>query len=142
MKLPLPTLDLATQLLEFDVWITPSLGEIRDTERFRDELSAVARTFESLGIASQQFKDAKDCQPSVIADVFVGLTKGLPADQALEMLQSLASVLFLVTGKSDNNAKCQLPLFLRDKARWEAIPSVRRAKGRGRSFKPCRYQGN
>ncbi len=130
MKLPLPTLDLATQLLEFDVWITPSLGEIRDTERFRDELSAVARTFESLGIASQQFKDAKDCQPSVIADVFVGLTKGLPADQALEMLQSLASVLFLVTGKSDNNAKCQLPLFLRDKARWEAIPSVRRAKGR------------
>lgn len=130
MKLPLPTLDLATQLLEFDVWITPSLGEIRDTERFRDELRAVAQTFESLGIASQQFKDVKDCQPSVIADVFVGLTKGLPADRALETLQSLASVLFLVTGKSDNNAKCQLPLFLRDKARWDAIPSVRLARGR------------
>jgi hypothetical protein len=130
MKLPLPTLDLASQLLEFDVWITPSLGEIRDTERFRNQLGAVARIFEALGTASQQFKDVKNCQPSVIADVFVGLTKGLPADGALETLQSLASVLFLVTGKSDNNAKCQLPLFLRDRARWDAIPSVRRAGGR------------
>jgi len=132
MKLPLPTLDLTTQLVEFDVWITPSLGEIRDTERFRDELRVVVQTFESLGIASQQFKDVKDCRPSVIADVFVGLTKGVPTDRALVMLQSLASVLFLVTGKSDNNAKCQLPLFLRDKASWDAIPSVRRVRGQSR----------
>ena len=130
MKLPLPTLDLATQLLEFDVWITPSLGEIRDTERFREELAAVIQTFEALGVASQQFKDVKDCQPSVIADVFVGRIRGVPAEQALVTLQSLASVLFLVTGKSNNNAKCQLPLFLRDKARWEALPTVRRARSR------------
>ncbi len=130
MKLPLPTLDLATQLLEFDVWITPSLGEIRDTDRFREELAAVIQTFESLGVASQRFKDVKDCQPSVIADAFVGRIHGMPARQALETLRSLASVLFLVTGKSDNNAKCQLPLFLRDKARWNAMPSVRRARGR------------
>ena len=26
MKLPLPTLDLRSQLLEFDIWITPTLG--------------------------------------------------------------------------------------------------------------------
>jgi hypothetical protein len=130
MKLPLPTLDLATRLVEFDVWITPSLGEVRDTERFRDELRVVVQTFESLGTASGQFKDVKDCQPSVIAEVFVGLTKGIPTERALEVLQSLASVLFLVTGKSDNNAKCQLPLFSRDKARWGAIPIVRRVKGR------------
>ena len=130
MKLPLPTLDLATQLLEFDVWITPSLGEIRDTERFRDELGAVVQIFEALGIASQQFRAIKDCQPSEIADVFVGIARRLPADQALKTLQSLASVLFLVTGKSDNNVKCQLPLFLRDKARWDAIPTVRRVRGR------------
>jgi len=128
MKLPLPRLDLSAQLLEFDVWITPSLGEIRDTDRFRDELTAVVQTFESLGLASQQFKDMKDCQPSAIADVFIELTRDLPPEAALGTLQSLASVLFLVTGKSDNNAKCQLPLFLRDKARWEAIPIVRQVK--------------
>ena len=141
MKLPLPTLDLATQLLEFDVWITPSLGEIRDTERFRDELGAVVKSFEALGIASQQFRAIKDCQPSEIADVFVGIARRLPADQALKTLQSLASVLFLVTGKSDNNVKCQLPLFLRDKARGTL--SQRSAEsGGGFSFKPCRPQGN
>lgn len=130
MKLPLPVLNLTTQLLEFDVWITPSLGEIRDTDRFREELASVVQTFESLGIASQQFKDVKDCQPSVIAEVFVRITRGKPADEAIQTLQSLASVLFLVTGKSDNNAKCQLPLFLRDRARWDTIPSVRRGKGK------------
>lgn len=149
MKLPLPTLNLAAQLLEFDVWISPSLGEIRDTERFREELAAVIQTFESLGVASQHFKDVKDCQPSVIADVFVGKIHGMPAEQALETLQSLASVLFLVTGKSDNNAKCQLPLFLRDKARWDAMPMVRRTGGRRqlqnvpipRELKPDKYMG-
>ena len=99
MKLPLPRLDLSTQLLEFDVWITPSLGEIRDTDRFRDELTAVVQTFESLGLASQQFKDMKDCQPSAIADVFIELTRDLPPEAALGTLQSLASVLFLVTGQ-------------------------------------------
>jgi hypothetical protein len=129
MKLPLPALDLTTQLLEFDVWITPSLGEIRDTKRFREELNAVVQTFESLGIASQEFKDIKDCQPAVIAAVFAELTKGVSFVEAMRTLQSLASVLFLVTGKSDNNAKCQLPLFLRDTARWNTIPSVRRVKG-------------
>jgi hypothetical protein len=128
MKLPLPRLDLRTQLLEFDVWITPSLGEVRDTKRFRDELLAVIRTFEALGVASQQFKDAKDCTPAAISDVFFDLIRGSAPAKAIETLLPLASVLFLVTGKSDNNAKCQLPLFLRDKARWTSLPSVRRNK--------------
>jgi len=34
MKLPSCNLDLETELSEFDVWITPSTGEIRDTDRF------------------------------------------------------------------------------------------------------------
>lgn len=130
MKLPLSSLDLTTQLLEFDVWITPSLGEIRDTERFRDELKAVIQTFELLGASSQQFKKVKDCHPSAIANVFVEKIKGLTPDQMLKCLQPLAAVLFLATGKSDNNAKCQLPLFLRDKARWETLPCVHGTKGR------------
>ena len=132
MKLPLPTLDLRSQLLEFDIWITPSLGEVRDTKRFRDELQSVIRTFEALGIASKQFKDAKDCKPSAIVDVFFDLIQGLTSDKVIETRLPLESVLFLVTGKSDNNAKCQFPLFLRDKARWENLPTVRRTKNKPR----------
>lgn len=128
MKLPLPKLDLRTQLLEFDIWITPSLGEVRDTKRFRDELRAVVQIFEALGVASHQFNDAKDCRPSAIVDVFFDLIRGQTPDKVMETLLPLASVLFLVTGKSDNNAKCQFPLFLRDKARWDALPIVRRTR--------------
>lgn len=129
MKLPIPTLPLATQLSEFDVWITPSVGEIRDTDRFKDEMEAVVKTFEAIGGATDKFKDVKGCQPIAIADTFLDLTRGKSEAQAGADLEALASVLFLVTGKSDNNAKCQLPLFLRDKARWDSFPSIRRRKG-------------
>ena len=38
-------------------------------------------------------------------------------------------MLFLVTGRSDNNAKCQLPIFLRDHARWRTLPMGREVGG-------------
>ncbi len=130
MKLPLPTLTLAAQLLEFDVWITPSLGEVRDTDKFKEQMESIAGTFEAIGEANNNFKDAKDCQPGQIADTFVSLTQDKELDDAKAILESLAAVLFLVTGKSDNNVKCQLPLFLRDQAKWENLPAVRRKGGR------------
>ena len=129
MKLIIPSLSLATQLLEFDVWITPSLGEIRDTDKFKEQMEAVVSTFDAIGKATENFKNVKDCQPLAIADAFIDLTRGKSKEEAGAILEALASVLFLVTGKSDNNAKCQLPLFLRDKARWENLPVVRTRKG-------------
>jgi len=56
MKLPLPdsTTDLATKLAEFDIWVTPSLGEIRDTDRFREELDKVASVFDVLAETTNQ----------------------------------------------------------------------------------------
>lgn len=130
MKLPITTMPLASQLLEFDVWITPFLGGIRDTERFKVQMEAVVRTFEAIGEATEKFKDVKDCRPSAIADTYVKLTTDKDEAQAGTILEALAAVLFLVTGKSDNNAKCQLPLFLRDHARWESLPGVRKKQGK------------
>lgn len=128
MKLPIPALPPATQLLEFDVWITPSLGEIRDTAKFKEQMEAVVRTFEAIGGVSDGFKDLKDCDPVAIADSFIDLTREKTEKEAVAIFGALASVLFLVTGKSDNNAKCQLPLFLRDEARWDSFPVVRKRK--------------
>lgn len=122
MKLPIPELDLATQLAEFDVWITPSLGEIKDTEKFRQQLDGVVRVFEILDASTQHFADARHCQPAAISAHFIARIQSLPDAEARMLLESLATVLFLVTAKSDNNAKCQFPLFLRDHARWKAIP--------------------
>ncbi len=129
MKLPIPVLDLKTQLLEFDVWITPSLGEITETEKFREQLQRVVRVFEIIDEATQHFADLRHCQPSAISAHFVECIQALPDDQTRELLESLAAVLFLVTGRSDNNAKCQLPIFLRDHAHWRTLPMGRQVGG-------------
>ena len=41
----------------------------------------------------------------------------------LRILLDLASVLFLITGKSDNNAKCQFPLFLKNVLKRDKLPN-------------------
>jgi hypothetical protein len=129
MRLPEQPLSLPEQLAEFDVWITASLGEIRDTDKFREQMDAVVGTFDAMCTATANFKKEKDCEPTRIADSFVDLIEGKSADEAAVILESLAAVLFLVTGKSDNNAKCQLPLFLRDVAKLPNLPIVRRKNG-------------
>lgn len=130
MKLPHAQPDLETALAEFDVWITPSTGEIRDTDRFRREMEAVVAVFELLSEATNGFADQQHCDPVAIADTISDAIAGKSREAAHSLLSHLASVLFLVTGKSDNNAKCQLPLHLRDVAGWDAFPGVRRSKGK------------
>lgn len=130
MKLPIPECDLQRDLKEFDIWITPSLGEITDTDKFREELARVTRIFEELGQATNNFQDESHCKPEAIALTFARLAKGRPEAERAELFKSLASTLYLVTGKSDNNSKCQFPLFLRDVARWDTLLSVTRRAGR------------
>ncbi len=130
MKLPIPERSVARDLAEFDVWITPSLGEIRDTDRFQEELDKVASIFDALSDATDDFSDIAHCSPDAIAATITSRIESLSDEQSVETLHSLASVLFLVTGKSDNNAKCQLPLHLRDVAKWTSFPIVRRRKGK------------
>jgi hypothetical protein len=109
MKLPIPARDPQRDLKEFDIWITPSLGEITDTDKFRDELARVIRIFEELGRATGNFQDERHCVPEAIARTFAQLASGKPEAERAELFKSLASTLYLVTGKSDNNAKCQFP---------------------------------
>jgi hypothetical protein len=131
VKLPVlaKPLELAEQLAEFDIWITPSLGEIRDTERFQRELDAVVAMFDVLASSTKNFKGVDDCSPEAITNALLTLVDGKPMEDAASVLQSAASLLFLSTGKSDNNAKCQLPLHLRDAAKWATYPTLRPIKG-------------
>lgn len=128
MKLPSTNLNLASQLAEFDTWIIPSLGEIQDTERFQEAMNYIVDIFNSLASATNNFASIEDFSPTTIADSFINLIKDKTEIEARVKLESLAAVLFLVTGKTDNNSKCQLPLYLRDEAGWENIPSVKRNK--------------
>jgi hypothetical protein len=126
MQLPTAELELHEELSEFDIWVTPSLGEITDTEKFQRELARIVRVFEELGQATNNFQDIQHCHPTAIASTFAEIARPLDQEQRSELLKSLASTLFLVTGKFDNNSKCQFPLFLRDRAMWDSLPSVPR----------------
>lgn len=128
MKLPVETLDLNSWLAEFDVWITPSLGEIQDTERFQQEMKTIVDVFEGIGAATNNFAKLEDCRPAAIAETFATITAGKPEAEATAKFQALAATLFLVTGKSDNNTKCQFPLYLRDVARWQKLPRMKRTR--------------
>lgn len=130
MKLPIPARDLHRDLKEFDIWITPSLGEITDTDIFRSELNRISFIFDELGKATENFQDENHCQPGKIARTFIRIANDKPEVERAELLKALASTLYLVTGKSDNNVKCQFPLFLRDVAQWEALPMVATQKGK------------
>jgi hypothetical protein len=128
VKLPIPASTVDEAVAEFDIWITASLGELRDTERFAQEMEAVVSVFEALAIATNDFADKASCRPDAIADTYVQLLRGDTSEGARTKLEALGSVLFLVTAKSDNNSKCQLPIYLRDNARWEGVPVVKRSR--------------
>ncbi len=128
MKLPTAKLDLTTSLAEFDIWITPSLGEVQDTERFQQEMDSIVEILEVIGAATHNFANLEDCKPKAIAETFIKLLDGNPEQEAKAKLIALAATLFLVTGKSDNNTKCQFPLYLRDVGRWIQLPRIKRIR--------------
>ena len=128
MKLPESHLSFSDLLNEFDIWITPFLSEVQDTERFQREMDAIVHVFDELAVATNQFANPDSLDIEAIAQEFVTAINKESSTQAEHLLTSLASSLFLVTGKSDNNSKCQFPLFLRDIARWNNLPGVRGRK--------------
>lgn len=128
MRLPPLNEDLQSQLDEFDIWITPSLGEIVDTRRFKDELRLGSSTFEAMGRATSDFADTESCTPDRLTDIFIDGLRDREPTERQAVLDALASTLFAVTGKSDNNFKCQFPIYLRTK---HVGRKFQRTRGRG-----------
>lgn len=127
MNLPKQKVSLGDLLAEFDSWVTPSLGEIRESKRFSDELTTVASVLEIIGAATAKFESENRINAQAIAATFVEKTKGTKDQEALSSLTALAKLLFLVTARTDNNVKCQFPIFLRSHRRWgRGLPAMRR----------------
>ena len=76
-----------------------------------------------MGKVTSNFADPTQCDPQEIASAFIQNANQLDFAEASSSLAQFASILFLVTGKSDNNAKCQLPLYLRDTVKLSVFPS-------------------
>lgn len=142
MRLPYPELLLDAWLEEFDIWITPMLSEIKDTERFKSELSRISKVIgvleKLLGSMTPnelQFKPYAEVISSKYIDFVLenNLTTETTAEaenNSLFLLDALAATLFMVTGKADNNFKCQFPLHLKNRLEWKSIPKKRSRRGR------------
>lgn len=123
---------LEQKLWEFDVWVTPSLVDIRKTERFRIELVRILSVLDALSKSGQRALDQSRFAANLVDRVFERLDArqrpATVADAVLtaeEFLVSLSALLFLVTGKSDNNHKCQFPIFLKNRIGWTSLAGVR-----------------
>lgn len=124
MKLPVTPITAIDALLEFDVWLTPTLGEIRDTERFQKEMDSAVRIFEVLGKKTEKFSLKKKPDIRKIAEAVELEIANADKKYAKKFLTSIADLVYLVTGKSDNNCKCQLPIYLKQINIFNRMPVV------------------
>ena len=137
MLLKLENQTLEQKLWEFDFWVTPSIVDIRGTERFKLEMRRIVGVLDTLSKGGHQELDKARYAADLVERVFAHLSlfdavdpSQSYAEFAEEFLVSLSALLFLVTGKSDNNNKCQFPIYLRNQIGWENIPALKLNNGK------------
>ena len=73
MKLGLYKATLEEKMSEFDIWVTPSLGEIRDMPQFKENLNAMKNGFDIVAKITNNFNSVSDCSSSALAKSTVEL---------------------------------------------------------------------
>lgn len=114
MKLKPYTQSLEEKMTEFDLWITPSLGEIRDTNQFLLNQNRLLYGFDLLSELTDVFASANACHPSILSERVIQKVNAAPLPERKPMLEAICNVLLLATGKTDNNLKCQYPQQLQN----------------------------
>lgn len=114
MRLKDYTESLDEKMSEFDIWVTPSLGEIRDVPQFKTDLENMQNGFNVMSIITNNFDAIKHCTSNYIAQNTITLLSTKTKKVTIDILNAIYGVLLLATGKTDNNLKCQFPLMLRN----------------------------
>ena len=114
MKLRSYDESLEEEMSEFDIWVTPSLGEIRDMPQFKENLDRTKCGFDYIALITNNFESSFSCSSSSLAHNVVDLISGKDENEKQDILSDVCGVLLLATGKTDNNLKCQFPLVLRN----------------------------
>lgn len=118
---------LEDRLLEFDTWITASLSEIKDSDQFKSARECIANIIEVIGESTSWFES--DLSAEVVASSLIDHVNSQSSEKGSSLVSSFLNLLFLVTGKSDNNCKCQFPVFLKERYFSEGFPELKRNKG-------------
>lgn len=132
---------LDQKVWEFDFWVTPSIVDIRATDRFKLEMQRVLGVLDALSVGGHKELDSRRFAADLVDRTIAHLNLyDAVAHEPLsfkeyseEFLTSLAALLFLVTGKSDNNNKCQFPIYLQVQSGWDSIPTLK-SKGKKKTL--------
>lgn len=114
MKLRQYNETLDEKMSEFDIWVTPSLGEIQDMPQFKANLDNIKCGFDYMAEITNNFESVSSCSSSVLARNTIRMVASKTDGEKQKILNLICGVLLLVTGKTDNNLKCQFPLLLRN----------------------------
>ena len=129
MKLPDEVKNPNLWLEEFDHWITPSLDEIQDSEKFKVTLGYVIKTFDLLAELTSDFTDESQSFDELVG-AYLERAFAFNASKRFRALDSLIITLLLTTAKTNNNIKCQFPVYLRDSLKWCYYPQVHSRKSK------------
>lgn len=114
MKLNRYDESLEEKMSEFDIWVTPSLGEIRDMPQFKENLESMKYGFNYIAKITNNFESISSCSSYALAHNTINIMLKHNDDEKQIILDCICGVLLLVSGKTDNNLKCQFPLLLRN----------------------------
>ena len=89
---------LDEKMSEFDMWVTPSLGEIRDTPQFRTNLEQLKKGFDYMADIAANFADVSHCSSSALATNVLTYLSDKDDGTAKDILDSICNVLLLATG--------------------------------------------
>ena len=114
MKIKNYVATLQEKMSEFDMWVTPSLGEIRDTPQFKTNLEQLKTGFDKIAEITDDFSSISLCAASALARNAIQHIREYSESETKLFLDNICNVLLLATGKTDNNLKCQFPLMLKN----------------------------
>lgn len=162
MKLLPENLATTQQLEEFDQWLTPKLERVKDTVRFRDELSNICQCIELLAPHLCNFEEIETCDVDRLCDAVLDVCTSLVEGQSFakdekkvfQFLHAYFNLLFLATGATDNNLKNHFLIKLKEdditplipkkstskkthKFTLEPIPSATKSKSIAKTLSSC-----
>ncbi len=114
------------RLSEFDRWITPSLGDIKDSIEFRNILARLEDGFDSLSNYTNNFSSLETCSSNHVAERIIFSIREVADIQS--HLANILNAILLSTGKTDNNLKCQYPIVLNKIYENGEIPACKNGK--------------
>jgi|GEM_PF-571145 len=130
MKLPQENLTVLQKLAEFDQWLTPKLGRVKDTDKFNTEINLICNCIFQLSECLDDFSSLEKCNVDEVVQAVIESSNKIISGESFsideknisEYYDSFFNLLFLVTGATDNNLKNHFLIKLKEDEITALVP--------------------